>query len=219
MFSAEKGSQHVQCICIILFIHLSGVLFISNYCFNSDECQSISDPSCINGVCSPCDNDADCGKFMPGGTCNTAMTPHQCALPCDSEDLCYFRKASRCNLDTKLCEKCLTDADCEHLLAYPTCYNGICGNCASNSDCLSGLQCSRNKCSLCDVSGAGCSTNKARCIEYEQGMNRCDVCYNSTNCRWDEYPFCNTSSGSCTKLRCIGDSDCDPTRTDRKSVM
>jgi hypothetical protein len=103
----------------------------------------------------PCTLNTDCGN------------KEKCQeLKCEHDYDCLFTSNTKCNMETKLCEK------------------GACDNsyCETTNDCpsLTGLECIQNKCILPSIYGLSCGMNKGFIPNTEQNNEMTKVCQNKS---------------------------------------
>lgn len=82
-------------------------------CVDAVDCPGFID-GCRAGVCSACNEDADCGALfcdVPHGRCVTCLTDAQCG------------DATRCDPVNDVCVECVRNADCD---ASEVCFEGAC---------------------------------------------------------------------------------------------
>jgi len=183
----------------------------SDRCSTDADCGTLAKPICLDNSCSPCQSDANCTRIDPTAICNTTASPAKCVPTCQY-GVCTNPNYMKCDLDTNLCKKCTSHADCDPD-DYWGCYSGVCAECTSDAHCSGnpkGKYCIGYRCKKCNPSNnKHCSTSTPRCIGDEYGGGKCVGCISNADCKAlsSTYTYC-AEDGKCIRPPCTTDSDC-----------
>ena len=149
----------------------------STACSDDTDCEGSPGPKCYQaqGVCGPCQADAECAsfefeRFCVSGACRMCRTEADCPMnqTCQAgvcETMCSvqgdcnsYPEAPVCN-HQGFCGECAEDQDCESLPQHPQhCLQfwGRCADCNQDSDCADGLHCKDKRTCVDCVSDEDC---------------------------------------------------------------
>ena len=171
-------------------------------CSKDNECR---DATCNSHWCGHCSGDFQCPS---GEYCNYVAPPLYTGVP-DPTFGCV-RQSPILGYPCARNEECLS----QH------CHNGLCADCATDSDCSSGSYCDDTNvpaatCTPKSNSGSACSRN-AQCSSGHCSRSLCVECTKNSHCLSSLY-YCGVTSkmcelrkcsGLCTHNRQCGDSKC-----------